>query len=270
MNIKLIDHHMHTQASPDADPNLTKEQYIEKAMELNLPGVLFTDHVDFDFFQPIFHHLIDYDVYEKNIERLKKIYPIDILMGVEIGYQKHLNQRMDDFLKKHQFDFVICSTHMCDGLDLYNGDFFKGKTQQESYQRYFENVLYNVENYDNYDVYGHIDYIIRYGGFEVRDYDYELYKDIIDKILMKIIENHKGIELNTSGIRYGLGVTHPKFEVIKRFKELGGKYITLGSDAHYLKDFQNNFELGLKLLKEAGFTYVTQYKNRKPYQVKIA
>ncbi|MDI6453630.1 histidinol-phosphatase HisJ family protein [Peloplasma aerotolerans] len=270
MNIKLIDHHMHTQASPDADPNLTKEQYIEKAMELNLPGVLFTDHVDFDFFQPIFHHLIDYDVYEKNIEHLKKIYPIDILMGVEIGYQKHLNQRMDDFLKKHQFDFVICSTHMCDGLDLYNGDFFKGKTQQESYQRYFENVLYNVENYDNYDVYGHIDYIIRYGGFEVRDYDYELYKDIIDKILMKIIENHKGIELNTSGIRYGLGVTHPKFEVIKRFKELGGKYITLGSDAHYLKDFQNNFKLGLKLLKEAGFTYVTQYKNRKPYQVKIA
>jgi histidinol-phosphatase (PHP family) len=269
MDIKLIDHHMHTNASPDADQFLTMDHYIKKAMDLKLPGVLFTDHVDYDFFQPIFHKLIDYDQYQKSVLNLRDTYPIDIRMGVEIGYQKHLNQRLNEFLEKYAFDFVICSMHMCDGLDLYNGDFFKGKTQQESYQRYFENVLYNVENYDNYDVYGHVDYIIRYGGFEVRDYDYEKYKDIIDQILIKIIEKDKGIEVNTSGLRYGLGVTHPKFEVIKRFKELGGKYITLGSDAHYLKDFQNNFELGINLLKEAGFTHVTHYKNRKPYQVSI-
>jgi histidinol-phosphatase (PHP family) len=269
MMLKLIDHHMHTQASPDADQKLSMENYIEKAIELDLPGVMFTDHVDFDFAAPIFHQQIDYSIYTQKIEKMRQKYPIDIRMGVEMGYQPHLNERISHHLKTYPFDFVILSMHMCDGLDLYNGDFFKGKTQVEAYQRYFETVLYSVKNFFDYEVYGHIDYIIRYGSFERKMYDFEHFKPIVTEILKEIITRGKGIEINTSGLRYGLGVTHPRFELLKLYYELGGRIITLGSDAHYLKDYRINFDIAITLLKEAGFTHITEFKQRKPYQVSI-
>jgi histidinol-phosphatase (PHP family) len=269
MSQKIIDHHMHTNWSPDADPNLTFEDYIHEAIHQNIPGVMFTDHVDFDYPDPFFKDIIDYQKYFEHIEKYRNLNTIEIGMGVEMGYQPHLKIEMDQFLKRHPFDFVICSIHVCDQLDLYNGDFFKGKTQQEAYRRYFEIVLEAVQNYDNYDIFGHVDYIIRYGNYSNRDYDYNLFKDIIDDILLAIIKKGKGIEVNTSGLRYGLGVMHPKQEVIHRYKQLGGQIITIGSDAHYIKDFQKDVDAALKLIKNAGFTQITYFKSRKPQQIPI-
>jgi histidinol-phosphatase (PHP family) len=270
MSLKLIDHHTHTQASPDADPNLSMEDYIHKAKAQGYPGVMFTDHVDYDFVSPLFLEIIDYNIYHQKIVELRKTHNFDVRMGVEIGYQPHLNERIKTLVNNHPFDFVIASTHLCDGLDLYNGDFFIGKTQEEAYQRYFEIVLYAVNNFTDYDVYGHLDYIIRYGKFERKMYDFNTFKPIIEDILKVIIKNGKGIELNTSGLRYQLGVTHPRLELLELYKNLGGTIITLGSDAHYLKDYQADFELGISLLKKAGFTHVTEYKERTPYFIEIS
>lgn len=269
MSLKLIDHHMHTQASPDADPNLSMEDYIRKAIECNYPGVMFTDHVDYDFAAPIFSEQIDYSQYYSQILKLRKQYNLPILMGVEMGYQPHLNAKIDALLNEFPFDLVILSIHMGDGLDLYNGDFFKGKTQNEAYMRYFEIVLDTVQNYENFDIFGHIDYIIRYGVFKNKIYDFDTFKPIITEILKIIIRNNKGIEVNTSGYRYGLGVTHPILELLKLYKSLGGKILTLGSDAHYLKDYQRDFDEALRLIRLAGFSEVTHFKNRKPYVVSI-
>jgi histidinol-phosphatase (PHP family) len=269
MYYKLIDHHTHTNKSPDADQKLTFEDYIKVAIDNHISGVMFTDHLEIDYPSPIFNQVIDYVKYHQEIEVLRNKYSLDIKMGVELGYQPKLISQFNQILSNSPFDFVICSMHMCDNLDLYNGDFFIGKTQKESYQRYFENVLDSVINYDNYDVYGHIDYIYKYGNFEVRDYTYSDFKDIIDDILKVIIQKNKGIEVNTSGLRYGLLNLHPKFDIIKRYYELGGRLITLGSDAHRLKDFQNDFEIAIDLLKQAGFKEITQYHLRVPYQIKI-
>ena len=269
MNKKIIDHHMHTNYSPDADPKATMEEYIKSAKEKGIEGVMFTDHVDFDFPSPLFDEMTDYVKYYKEVELLRKKEDFNVFMGVEIGYQPHLNQRMTDFLKSYPFDFVICSIHVGDGLDFYNGDFFKGKTQAEAYMRYYEIVLEAVQSYDDYDVFGHIDYIIRYGGFLNRTYKLKDYAQIIDKILETIIRKGKGIEINTSGHRYGLGVLHPGIDLLKRYKELGGKIITFGSDTHKIKDYYDGFEEAKRMLLEAGFEYITVFKNRKPEFVKI-
>jgi len=269
MNKKIIDHHMHTFYSPDADPMASMELYIKAAKEKGIEGIMFTDHVDYDFPVPIFDKMIDYDLYQKEIERLSKQENFKVLMGVEMGYQPHLKQRMTNFIKSYPFNFVICSIHVGDGLDFYNGDFFKGKTQAEAYRRYYEIVLEAVSHYDDYDVFGHLDYIIRYGGYENRSYRYEDYKEIIDEILSIIIKKGKGIEINTSGIRYGLGVLHPGIDLLKRYKELGGKIITFGSDAHKIKDYYMGFDDAKKMLIEAGFEYITIFKDRKPEFVKI-
>jgi histidinol-phosphatase (PHP family) len=268
-NPKLIDHHMHTNYSPDADPLATMESYIIQAKLQGVEGVMFTDHVDLESPIEIFIEIVDYVAYKKEVEDLKIKTNFPIYMGVEIGYQPQLHEKYNQFLSAHDFDFVICSMHLADGLDFYYGDFFTGKTQNEAYLRYFEVVLECVKVFDDYDVFGHLDFIIRYGKFDILDYDFDQYKEIIDHILRTIISKNKGIELNTSGLRYGLAHMHPKFEIIKRYQELGGKIITLGSDAHRVSDYLKDFDLAKELLLKAGFDEIAVYEKRVPRFVKL-
>lgn len=269
MNPKIIDHHMHSNYSPDADPKATFRAYIEKARKMGISRLVFTDHVDFDSTSTLFDEPIDYDRYLKDLKQVEKEEKFPLSLGVEIGHQPHLNERNHAFLSAHPFEFVICSIHTGDGLDFYNGAFFKGKTQKEAYQRYFEICLETVENYEDYDIFGHLDYIIRYGGFRERRYVYEDHKETIEKILKTIIQKGKGIEINTSGLRYGLGMVHPTLDIMKAYKRLGGKIVTFGSDAHFVKDYYAGFDETIALLKEAGFDEIAVYEKRKPTFVKI-
>ena len=265
----IIDHHTHTKYSPDADMSVTFQTYVEQAKLLGFQGILCTDHVDFDSPEPLFQKMIDYKTYFKEALAVKEKTGFDIRVGVELGYQPQSVSKMKKLVHDYPFDFVIMSMHIIDGLDPYEGSFFKGRTQKESYQKYFEAVLESVQTYKDYDVYGHLDYIVRYGKFDSHSYDYEDYKDIIDLILLAIIKNGKGIELNTSGLDQLPNQTFPKLEVLKRYKELGGKIITLGSDAHKTKDLGRHFNKAFQLLKQSGFDEIAIFKQRKPEFVKI-
>lgn len=216
-----------------------------------------------------FQDHIDYDEYFKTMKRLEEKYDIPIKVGVEIGYEKDHKNQIDQFLAKYPFDFVIGSIHYGDGQDFYLGDFFKGKSQYQSYLRYFDLVLEMVENFSNFDVLGHLDFIVRYGPFENKTYDYKDYKEIIDKILKTLIKREKGIEINTSGLRGHLKTTFPKEEILKRYKELGGKIITVGSDAHFNKDYYAGIDQAIDLLKSLGFTEISSFNKRQVKQKKI-
>jgi len=266
--MSMPDQHMHTNFSPDADATATFESYIEQAELQGISSLTFTDHVDLDTPVSLFQIIPDYYAYRTRLNQLQKNTNVTLNMGVEIGYQPHLNEAYDTFLNAHNFDFIIMSIHVGDGLDFYNGDFFKEKTQEKAFQRYFEIVLNAVKNYDHYDVVGHLDYIIRY-ALETNDYDFKAYQPMIDEILNIIIEKQKGIELNMSGLRYGLKHTHPKLDLIKRYQALGGEIITLGSDAHHPKDYRADFDQGIALLKTAGFDKITVFKQRKKHFITI-
>lgn len=269
MNPRIIDHHMHSNYSPDADSKATFRAYIERAKALGISRLVFTDHVDFDSPAGVFESQIDYDQYYIDLKHVEKQTGFPLSLGVEIGYQSHLNERMTQFLASHPFEFVICSLHVGDRLDFYNGDFFVGKTQKEAYQRYFEICLETAQSYDDYDVFGHFDYIIRYGGYEHKRYHYDDHKETIEAFLKEIIKKGKGLEINTSGLRYGLGDVHPTIDIMKTYKRLGGRIVTFGSDAHQVKDYYAGFEHALNLLKTSGFDEITVFENRKPIFIKI-
>ena len=194
---------------------------------------------------------------------------VSLDVGVEIGYQPHLKKRLKTFINSYPFHFVIASIHLGDGLDFYNGDFFKDKTKKEAIQRYYDIVLEMVKNYDDYDVVGHLDYIIRYGDIQKEEYDIFEYMPVIKKILKILIAKNKGLELNTSGLRYNLGFIHPMNEILTLYKELGGTLVTIGSDAHAIADFQADFNQAIKKLKSLGFKTITEYKNRQATPVEI-
>lgn len=232
------DSHIHTNYSPDADKTATFKAYINKAIELGLTEITFTDHVDFDAVHPLFHEMIDYDEYIKEFEIVKKDSPIQIKLGVEIGYQKHMKDKINTFLKKYSFDYVILSIHYIDKKDLYTQEFFKGKTKKEAYKKYFDTCIDAINDISLFDAFGHLDYITRYSG--LGGYSYLDYKDQIDSILRLLISKGKTIEINTSGFRYE-DRTYPNPVIIQRFLELGGTSIKLGSDAHNVNDLAHKF-----------------------------
>mgnify|MGYP000518937875 CR=1 FL=1 len=244
----LSDTHVHTHYSPDADQDATFSAYIKQAKKLGLKQIVFTDHVDFDAAHPLFKDTINFDEYTKDfIESTKDETDIDVQLGVEIGYQRHVKVDIIEFLKKYPFQHVIMSIHYIEKKDLYTKEYFLNKTKEEAFSIYFEKVLEAIKTIDDFTVIGHLDYIPRYSDFG--DYDYQVYKDVIDEILLELIKKNKGIEINTSGYNYEKR-QYPKKEVIERFIELGGRKMTLGSDAHKVSDLKRYYEQLKQTLKK--------------------
>ena len=119
----------------------------------------------------------------------------------------------------------------------------------------------------DFDVYGHIDYVVRYGPNKNQFYSYKKFSDIIDEILKKIISTGHGIEINTAGFKYRLGHPNPTEDIIKRYHELGGEIITIGSDGHKPEHLAYDFNKIPALLNSCGFDYYTVFEGRKPVNI---
>ena len=262
----LWDCHMHSSFSADSDTPM--ENMVLKALSLGLKGVTFTEHLDPDY--PSTPESLDFSLdlssYRKELLRLQEIYKdkIQLRFGIELGLQPQLEKYFRNLTKDTPFDFVIGSSHVVHGYDPYYPDFFEGRKEFRCYMEYFESILENLSVYDGFDVYGHLDYVVRYGPNKNHEYSYGRYKDILDEILKKLISMNKGIELNAGGYHYGLGEPNPCIDVIRRYRELGGEIITVGADAHIPDKIAWEFARAANVLSDCGFRYYTIFKNRSP------
>lgn len=265
----LWDAHMHTSFSGDSET--PPEQMIERAIALGLPGITITDHLDLDYYPEPGLFDLDFASYTKKIPELAGKYKalIPVRFGIEIGLQPHLAETHREIAEKYPFDFIIGSSHMAHGKDPYYPDYFEGRTEEDGYREYFTSILENIDAWHGFDVYGHIDYVVRYGPNQNRNYSYEKYADVIDEILKKLISLGKGIEINTSGFKYGLGHPNPTEAIIRRYHELGGEIITIGADAHQPEHIAYDFEKVSGILKEAGFDHYNVFRQRKPEEIML-
>lgn len=265
----LWDTHMHSQFSGDS--KTPQEDMIAAAIERDLSGICFTDHLDIDYPEEPETFLLDLPNYSASVHALQDKYTgrLPIRFGVELGLQPHLAAVHTDILSQYPFDFVIGSSHVVHDFDPYYPPFWENRSEEEGYLEYFSSILENIRAFDGFDVYGHIDYVVRYGPNRNEYYTYQQYADVIDEILKLLIEKGKGIELNTGGFKYGLGHPNPTEDIIARYKELGGEIITIGADAHVPEHVAFDFEKVPGILKEAGFSYYTVFKNRKPEFIKL-
>ena len=267
---QLCDYHLHTDFSGDCEIPATK--MIEQAIALHMPAICITDHLDFDYPNeaPDFF-LLPEDAYYEKIRELSEQHAsdIEIMTGVETGLEPDKRDRIHAFVSAHPYDFVIGSSHLVHRQDPYYPAFFEGRSDKEAFTEYFESILENIAACDDYDVYGHLDYVVRYSPNKSANYCYAKYQDVLDEILRQLLQKGKGIEINTGGYRYGLGVPNPHPDILRRYKELGGELLTIGSDAHTPEYIGNSFHLVHDLLTECGFQYYTIFKNRKPIFMKI-
>ena len=265
----LSDFHNHTTFS--ADCNSSAESMIEQAIRLGLTHLCITDHMDPDMNFPGMDFTFDVHEYLCKHQEWKNRYghQITLLTGIELGLQPHIGPILEEILASGTFDFVIGSAHVCDKVDPYFPEYWEGKTEFEGTRRYFEYILECIQAYSNFDTFGHLDYIVRYGPTKAQNYSYQKYKELIDEILKTLISKNIGLELNTAGLKYGLGFAHPHQDVLKRYRELGGEILTIGSDAHKPEHLAYAFDKVPQLLKEAGFSYYTIFQNRKPEFIKL-
>lgn len=267
------DFHMHTAFSTDSDAAL--EAMAEGALKKGLDTICITDHMDKDY--PFNEELgknefyFDVDVYFEELRKLQKQYKdkLEIRIGIELGLQPHLGDFCREITGKYPFDFVIGSLHVVDQKDPYYRDAFSNFTDAELYQRTFQEMLESLKNVEAFDVLGHMDYIVRYGTYQAKEYSYAAFAPYLDKILKKVIEMGKGIELNTAGLKYGLGFCHPHPDVLKRYRELGGEIITVGSDGHKPEHIAYEFQKASGILQKCGFRYYTEFKERRPEFIKL-
>lgn len=266
------DYHMHSSFSGDS--NAPMEDMAKRALELGLTHICLTEHYDPDYVydfgeEGMFELNTDSYLYELLKVKNKYAGQIEIGFGVELGLQPHLKKQLALYAKSYDFDFIIGSSHICNRKDPYYPDFFEGRSEDKAHHEYFEAVLECVKSLPYFDVYGHLDYVVRYEPTKNDGYTYQKHSDVFDSILTTLIDNEKGLEVNTGGFRSGLNQPNPCADILKRYRELGGEIITVGSDAHEPKDIAADFDKVCDILKECGFRYYCVFRNRIPEYLKL-
>lgn len=264
------DFHLHSDFSGDSTTPM--EHMIQQGIKNGMQFLCMTEHMDRDYpTEDETDFNLDTDRYFAGYHKFQKQYGsrIDLRFGVELGLQPHLVDFHREYARTYPFDFIIGSSHVAHGKDPYYPSFYEGRTEDEAYLDYFLSILENLRTEPDIDVYGHIDYVVRYGPNKNNYYSYRKFSDVLDQILTTLIDQGIGIECNTGGIKYGLGHPNPCEEILTRYCKLGGEILTIGSDAHTPEHIGYAFDQIPELLKSCGFSYYTIFKNRKPEFIRL-
>ena len=269
----LADQHMHSHHSFDSKASM--EDMVNSAIAKGLKHIAFTEHNDFEY--PVSEQFpegawdcnVDSYLYELLTFKAKHEDKLDIAFGLEIGMMDSTVRKNLILSRAHEYDFLIASTHVVDGIDTYEPAFYEGRSEKEAITRYFESVLENIKRFQSFDVLGHLDYISRKLPSGEEGYSPLDYIDYVDEIYDILLENEKGIEINTSSLIKGMKNPNPGLVLVKRYKEKGGEIITIGSDAHTPENIAGKFEVAEEILTSLGYKYYSVFKDRVPTYTKF-
>jgi histidinol-phosphatase (PHP family) len=264
----IVDTHTHTDNSFDG--NCPVEDLCESAIAKGIKTVAFTDHIEIDFFyENGFDKTADKSFID--ITKAKDEYKdkLKVLSGIELGEATYDTACSEKLLNEKDYDIVLASIHnLRDVEDFYYLDY--GKENIDSLLRIYFNELKVLADWAKFDSMAHLTYPLRYIVGEHDIYvDLKKYRNDIDEVLSLLAEHDKALEINTSGLRQKLADTMPGEPIVKRFKELGGKYITVGSDSHDAENMGAGIKRGMEIAKHCGFQYVTIFEKRKPVEIPI-
>ncbi|MBU2702472.1 histidinol-phosphatase (PHP family) [Sporomusaceae bacterium BoRhaA] len=220
----LFDTHLHTCFSTDSEMTLDE---LKKEMSQQNYGAIITEHMDLHY--PVsgkFTFSID-DYFSLYGPYRNKA----LLLGIEIGLRQDSLAEYNQVVRESPFDFVLGSIHVVDQHDLFYPPYYEGRSKQEAYERYFRTMIDCVKAYDFVDSLGHIDYIARYAPYADPEIYYHDFSDVIQELLTVVVQKDIALEINTRRFDDRQVMEH-LLPIYQKFHDLGGKYVTLGSDAH--------------------------------------
>jgi len=265
MEKKMFDFHLHSSLSFDS--KCPAQNMVAAAERLGLREICFTDHFDFSDDKDGVRDIFTPEEYGAVYGALTSD-KVTIRRGVEFGITTWNQKELADFLGATELDFVIGSVHYAGGTDPYYPEYWKDINIDEAFEKYLLKTLECVKVQNNYDVLGHINYVCKSPHNPTHQYlRYTDYSDICDEIMKTVAENGKGMEINTSGVDR-VGDFLPSRDFIKRFRELGGEIVTVGSDSHDDKRIGQYVDGAIEIAKDV-FGYVCTFKNRRPVFHKI-
>ncbi|MDR1821545.1 MAG: histidinol-phosphatase HisJ family protein [Oscillospiraceae bacterium] len=248
----MNDMHVHTHFSPDSDESFAA--YIAAARQKGVSAVCFTDHVDTN---PNDSGTGYYDsaAFFAELSRARADAPdLNLLAGIEFSEPHLWTKKLAEY-QKLPYDCIIGSVHFsnCEP-DLFFSDLVAiGVSAENCYASYWREVLKTVTA-GGFDVLGHIDIPKRY-------YKTLVYVEaMLREILRKMLDGGIIPEINTSSLRKGLPDTMPGRDILRLYAEEGGKYCTIGSDAHTADDLAADNAAAQSLLAELGLREVTFVK----------
>lgn len=263
----IIDMHTHSDNSFDGKQSCML--LCEKAVEKGAVGIAITDHCEIDSKTEDFRALCTNQFVETF--ECKRYFEggLLVMQGLEIGQAIYNLPLANHILNRFNYDFVLGSIHNLPDMEDF---YFLDYTVHDVYgllEQYFEKEL-ELAQWNGFDSLAHLTYPLRYivGKYKI-PVDMTRFDAVIEEIFRTLIANGRALEINTSGIAMEIGETLPNEKYIKLFKELGGEYITIGSDAHAPDKLCGNIEAGMDLAKSCGFQYVTVYNHREPMPIPI-
>jgi len=249
----MTDFHIHSEYSFDGSEQL--EGIVLASIKKGIKRIAITDHLEFEKGKFLISK-INLKKYISEIGELKIRYndKIEILCGIELGYEKQHAQKLADYIKDLRFDYVINAVHVVDGIDCYFADYYKGKDKQTAYSNYFNAVLDSLDAPYKFDTIAHLGYVVRMSPYLDKTIYYKDFAGVIDKILLKIIAEDKFLEVNSNAKDDSMPLI-PNVEILKRYKELGGNKLIFGSDAHKIERIGDNYDKVLEVVKILGLDF---------------
>ncbi len=266
----IVDLHVHTDNSFDGNHSATF--FCEKAEMMDLRALAFTDHCEVDQYR-------DDENYEKRmfqaffeISKVRSAFSgkLLVLNGIELGQPTYDVEMANRIINRHYYDHILGSIHNLRGSeDFY---FMKNLTFDQAnnlLKQYFDEII-EMLKWGKFDVLAHLTYPLRYFYSQSNiSIDLSNYKNQIDEILLMTAKGEKALEINTAALRQPLNKLSPEIDIVKRFKELGGKYVSVGSDAHYAEHLACDIDKAYSCVLEAGFDSITFFQKHTPMQMKI-
>lgn len=251
----MIDLHNHSLYSYDSKRSM--EDILVEALSKNLKILGFSDHLDFNQNDPGNMFYKGENQFEEFLV-LKKKYQneIKLFLGIESSYEKDYEEKIVKTFNKFPFDYTIVSLHFVEGIVISDWIVSLEKDKENildvDYEKYFLQ-LESIVDFKNFNILGHIDYYKKYSKFSDHNNTFRRYKNHYEKILKKIIKNNIFLEINSSGLRHKCQEQFPSTEILALYKDLGGKYVSIGSDSHKTGDVAFGFEVVEKITKIFNF-----------------
>ena len=256
----MFDYHMHTVVSFDG--KCRGIEMANAAVAAGLKEICFTDHLDYAPLDNRGVMAFDTDKYNREYDNLE-VPGLLIRRGMEFGMTVDNRAQFKEDLKRRPFDFVLGSVHFTDDINVYYKEYWSDKTVFQAEQRYLETTLECVQLHDDFDVLAHLTYIAKARNHKApRPVPFEEHRELIDEILRTLARKGKGMEMNTSGVNRCGGYL-PTADYFRRFKELGGEIVTVGSDAHTADRVGEYAFDACEIFKDI-FGYVCTFEGRKP------